>query len=196
MQDSILDRFTQMLAPIAANDGLAHHSEMTQLAGLFFNPLTDLGTLTPVDSAQLPPAYQTLLAHNSHMTVTLEAFHSSLVDVQVVAELPEDDKYARKSLLSRQSDGRVIQLGIMRIDLSGLPPEARDDIESHNAPLGRILIRCGVLREVEVIALWKIEPGDELRQCLGCNYGEIIWGRSARILVDGKPTVELLEIIR
>lgn len=185
-----------MLAPIAANDGRAHHDEMAALAGLFFQPIESLGKLTPVDSTDLPPAYQTLLAHNSHMTVTLEAFHSSLVDVQVVDEYPEADRYARKSLLSRQSDGRVIQLGVMRIDLRGLPPDAREDIENHTAPLGRVLIRSGVLREVEVIALWKIEPGDELRTALGCNFGEVVWGRSARILVDSRPTVELLEIIR
>lgn len=187
---------------ITADDGLAHQAEMACLASVFFSPLSQLGQLTPVDESDLPPAYQTLLAHHSHMTVTLEAFHSSLVDVHVLQERSSGQEgsdgqyYARKSLLSRQSDGRVVQLGIMRIDLSGLPQDAKRDIETHQAPLGRILIRSGVLREVDLIALWRIEPGDELRQALKPSPGETVWGRSARILVDGRPTVELLEIIR
>lgn len=166
------------------------------LAAPFFSPLTELGELTPAGHDDLPADYQTLLAHSGHMTITLEAWHETLVDVSVVGETSGADSYARHSLLARQTDGRVVQSGVMRIDLTGLPAEARDAISAGGAPLGRILIRSNLLREVELLALWRIEPGPTLSKELQAGPGEVVYGRSARILVEGRPAVELLEIVR
>jgi chorismate-pyruvate lyase len=84
----------------------------------------------------------------------------------------------------------------MRIDLTGLPEKARTQIETHAAPLGRVMIRNNLLREVELLALWRVQPAAPLRELLGLSEGEEIYGRSARILVDGRPAVELLEIVK
>lgn len=181
---------------LSAELGESHRPEMDRLVSVFYPEPATLGRLTAVGAADLPPAYQSLLAHDDHMTVTLEAFHESLVKVGVVDEAPAENSYARKSVLTRQSDGAPVQLGIMRIDLTGLPGAVREQIESHASPLGRILIRNNLLREVELLALWRIEPGDDLREHLRLPEGEPIFGRSARILVDGRPAVELLEMVR
>lgn len=169
---------------------------MTALAGVFFPRLELLGRLTPVGANELPEDYQALLAHHDHMTVTLEAFHGSLVDVHVKAESKQADSYARKSVLTRQSDGGPVQLGVMRIETRGLPALVREQIEQHSAPLGRILIRNNLLREVELLALWRIDAGPELSDALQAPVGETVYGRSARILVDGHAAVELLEIVK
>src|SRR2546421_10210646 len=65
----------------------------------------------------LPEPYRGLLVHNHHMTVTVEAFYGSLVDVRVLERLHDGDTYARKILLALQSDGRIVQSGIVRIRL-------------------------------------------------------------------------------
>ena len=62
-------------------------------------------------------------------------------------------------LLSRQFDGAVVQFGMMRIWLADLPAAAKEEIASKKSPLGRVLIEHNVLREVELITLWQIEPG-------------------------------------
>ena len=59
-----------------------------------------------------------------------------------------------------------------------------------------MLIEHNVLREVELITLWKIAPGPVLRQHLQLSGKTPIYGRSAQILVDERPTVQLLEIVK
>jgi len=164
----------------------------------FYPRLAELGEFVEVQPADMPEDYQTLLAHDDHMTVTVEAFHGSLVDVRVLREHREGDVYTRSSLLQCQSDGRIAQLGIMRINLQGLSPVVRAEIEARGTPLGRILIRHNVLRHVKLFRLWRILPGPDLLKHLGAgeSSGEPIYGRSAGIVVEGRPSVELLEIVR
>ena len=84
----------------------------------------------------------------------------------------------------------------MRIWLADLPAAAQDEIASKKSPLGRVLIEHNVLREVELITLWQIEPGSVLRQHLQVNGTTPLYGRTAQILVDERPTVQLLEIVK
>jgi chorismate-pyruvate lyase len=169
---------------------------VARLATLFYRDLAELGRFEPVSVEALPADARQLLAHANHMTVSLESFHKSLVSVHAIAEWRDEASYARASLLSRQSDGAIVQLGIMRIWLADLPQSAQDAIVSKRAPLGRVLIEHNVLREVELMTLWRIEPGPILRQGLKLTGSEPLYGRSAQILVDERPTVQLLEIVK
>ncbi|MDA8745888.1 hypothetical protein N9N28_14765 [Rubripirellula amarantea] len=173
----------------------SRRSELTSLVHLFVPGVEQLGDFTPVGEQDLPTGYAALLAHHDHMTVTLEAYHESLVAVQVVEERAEPAWYARQSLLARHSDRAVVQYGIMRIDLTGLPARVRECIETHAAPLGRILIKNNLLRHVELRALWRIEVGEQLATPLGIAVGEVIYGRSAAIHLSGNRAVDLLEIV-
>jgi hypothetical protein len=167
-----------------------------RLATLFYESLDELGRFTPATVDSLPADYRALLAHHDHMTVALEAFHNSLVNVSALAEWSDEASYARASLLSRQTDGRIVQFGIMRIWLADLPPAAQDEITSKRWPLGRVLIRYNLLREVELITLWKVNPGPVLKQELQLADDTPIFGRTAQILVAERPTVQLLEIAK
>ena len=53
-----------------------------------------------------------------------------------------------------------------------------------------------MLREVELITLWRIDPGPVLRKHLQLSGKAPIYGRTAQILVDERPTVQLLEIVK
>jgi len=176
-------------------DAELYTGSVTRLASLFFDDLAELGRFEPLSPSQLPDEYRRLLAHNDHMTVTLEAANDSLVDVRVLAEWRDEASYARNSLLARQRDGAVLQFGIMRIWLADLPASARDEITVERLPLGRVLISHNLLREVELIALWRIAPGPSLRRQLKLSAGQAVYGRSAQILVDERPTVQMLEIV-
>jgi chorismate-pyruvate lyase len=168
----------------------------SRLATLFYASLAELGEFEPMAVDELPANYRKLLAHNDHMTVALESWHKSPVSVTALDEWREEASYARTSLLSRQSDAAIVQFGMMRIWLTDLPAVAQEEIASKSAPLGRVLIEHNVLREVELITLWKIIPGRVLRQHLGVTGREPIFGRTAQILVDERPTVQLLEIVK
>jgi hypothetical protein len=168
----------------------------SRLATLFYSELSQLGLFEPARVDKLPGDYRRLLAHQEHMTVALEAHHNALVNVHVLDEWRDESSYARASLLSRQSDGAVVQFGVMRIWLADLPPAAQHEITARKTPLGRVLIRHNVLREVELITLWRIAPGPVLRNHLRLTDDAPVYGRSAQILVGERPTVQLLEIVK
>lgn len=176
-------------------DAELYTGSAARLASLFYDELAELGEFEPVSADEMPDPYRGLLAHNEHMTVTLESSHESRLEVRVLAEMREEASYARNSLLARQRDGAILQFGIMRIWLADLPADAREEITVRKLPLGRVLIDHNVLREVELISLWRIVPGPALRKHLKLAAGEVIYGRSAQILVDERPTVQMLEIV-
>ncbi len=169
---------------------------ISPLISLFFASQDELGVFEPVESSDLPDAYQSLLAHTDHMTVTVEAWHNSHVDVRVLDEQIADDSYARKILLVLQRDASPVQFGIMRINLAGLPEIVQLEIKSQALPLGRIMIRHHLMREVELCQLWRVLPSLELQSQLQLEDSNPIYGRTARILVADQPAVELLEIVR
>lgn len=165
------------------------------LTGLFYDSLNELGDFEEVPADVLPEIERKLLAHDAHMTVAVESHHGCPVDVKVLKTELSNTHYARKILLTRSDDGRVVQYGIVRLSLACLTPVVRDEIEQQNRPLGRILIDHKVLREVMLVSLWKIAPGKELKKLLGLEEGSLCYGRSAFIYFNGLPAVELLEIV-
>ena len=165
------------------------------LCSLFHRTSAEIGLFEEIAAGDLPSQFKSLLAHDDHMTVTVEAWYNSLVDVQVLEENCQGDLYARRIILALQRDGTPVQYGIMRINLAGLPEIVRMEIESQALPLGRIMIRHHLMREVELLDLWRIAAGPELKKNLKLSPGAVCFGRTARILVDRQPAVELLEIV-
>ena len=174
---------------IAVSDTIA------SLSSLFYENHASIGGFEEVSAGELPAQYRSLLAHDDHMTVTVEAWHNSLVEVQVLEEHITEEYYSRKIVLALQRDGKPVQFGIMRIRLTDLPQIVRMEIESQALPLGRIMIRHHMMREVELESLWRVSAGPELHKHLRLDSGTVVFGRTARILVDKAPAVELLEIV-
>lgn len=169
--------------------------ELQALTGLFFRSIDQLGEFEEVHAGQLPTVYRTLLDHDQHMTVTVEAHHGCPVGLQVLDTNVADTHYARKIVLSRQSDGEVVQFGIVRLNVDYLGPQIRKRIEDQQIPLGRILIEHDILRTVRLLSLWRVEPGESLSKLFQLNAPTTTYGRTALIYCNAVPAVELLEIV-
>jgi len=169
--------------------------DLNNLVSLFYESPDALGQFEPITADDMPAPDRRLLAHNEHMTVTVEEYHRSPVDVQVLSAERSETDYARKILLRRQSDRQVVQFGIVRFQNSYLAPQVRDEIEQEQIPLGRVLIEHNVLRQVQLASLWQIAAGDELREHFSLRDNRPVFGRTALIYCDGEPAVELLEIV-
>lgn len=165
------------------------------LSDLFYDSLSELGDFEEVSADSLPEVERKLLAHDAHMTVTVEEHHGCPVSVDVLKTQLSNSHYARKILLRRTDTSRVVQYGIVRLSLACLTQTVRSEIEKQQTPLGRILIEHNVLREVMLVSLWKIRPGKELAELLNLSTDSTCYGRSAFIYFDGLPAVELLEIV-
>ena len=169
--------------------------ELGDLIALFYDDPVELGVFSDVVADDMPQPYRDLLAHNHHMTVTVERHHDSAVDVQVLDTMTAGDCYARKILLNRQSDGGVVQFGIVRLHFEFFSPEVRREIEGQGKPLGRILIQHDVMRQVRLLNLYRVNAGPALATAMGFEPGVECFGRTAIIFCNGAPAIELLEIV-
>jgi hypothetical protein len=147
-----------------------------------------------VASALVPEPYKRLLVHEHHMTVTMEDFYRSPVVVKVLDRRLDGDVYSRKIVLESDGDGRVVQFGIVRFDLSVVLAAVRKEILSEETPLGRILINYNVLRHIDLGAMLQLTAGRGLSGVFGCPPGELTYGRLATIFCNRRPAVDLLEV--
>ncbi len=169
--------------------------ELTALLDSIEGAARELGDFTEVASESMPVKFQQLLAHNEHMTVAIESFHRCPVSVQVLQSRTADSTYIREILLRRTTDQQVVQYGIVRLQLGALSEAPRQAILSEKIPLGRVLIEHNVLREVELVDLWRIVVGHKLSKLLQVEIGSITYGRTAMIYFSDQPALELLEIV-
>ena len=167
------------------------------IATLFqlFPPTPYLREFDVIATDQMPQPYRNLLVHEHHMTVTVEEHHGSLVDVKVLEKKHEGNSYARKILLAKQTDRRIVQFGLVLIWLSYCSPAVQSEILAEKTPLGRILINHDVLRRIEPTDYLRVKPGPQMLQWFGPTPFEAAYGRLALIYCDGKPAIELLEIV-
>ncbi|MCA9139867.1 MAG: hypothetical protein KDB00_24005 [Planctomycetales bacterium] len=152
-----------------------------------------------VSVVDLPSPYNELLNHHAHMTVTVESHHGDRVDVVVHRHHRHQDSlgdwYVREITLKTHSAGKVVQYGIVRLNVNSLDRDVWQQIESRETPLGRVLIEHNVLRVVQLCELWKITAGPALAALLDSEPGDTLYGRTALIYCDGEPAIELLEVV-
>ncbi len=167
---------------------------VAELFGLFPSN-EDLPAYEVLPANKVPPPYHGLLVHEHHMTVTVEAYHGDLVNVQILEKRQEGDFYARKILLALQKTGRIVQFGIVRVNLALCSPEVRAEIVAGQTPFGRILINHNVLRRIEPTAFLRLTPTPSMMKWFGMTEPRPLHGRLALIHCDDQPAVELLEIV-
>lgn len=153
--------------------------------------------LRAIDPGGVPAPFVHLLAHENHMTVTVERHHGGPVDLVVLEESHREPLYARKILLLDSRTRRPVQFGIMQFDFRHCEPEVREAILSRSTPLGRILIENGVLRRISTHQLLEIEPDAEIRRHFGLSaaWPGVVYGRLATIFCNDEPAVNLLEVV-
>jgi hypothetical protein len=148
-----------------------------------------------IPAGEVPPPYHGLLVHEHHMTVTVEEYHGDLVDVRILDRRHQGDDYARKILLTLQKSGKVVQFGIMHVDLSFCTPQVRAEIVAGQTPFGRILIKHNVMRRIEPTAYLRLLPGPAMMGWFGMSEARPVYGRLAYIHCNGRPAVQLLEVV-
>ncbi len=168
--------------------------QLRELFGIF-RPVETLPRHEVLSADEMPQPYRDLLVHEHHMTVTVEAHHGDLVDVHILERRHVGDVYARKILLKLHKTGKVVQFGIVRVDLRFVSPEVREEIVGGKKPFGRILIEHDVHRRVEPRTYLRLWPSPVMMGWLGMIEQVPVYGRLAYIYCDGVPAVELLEIV-
>lgn len=150
-----------------------------------------------VQPDEIPFPQDQLLVHHGHMTEVLERHHGAPVDVRVMREVVDGDVYTRMIALNPHNQpGRVVELGIARLDLRYLSQDVKAEILAKKLPLGAVLIKHNVLRRVK--PRWFMTfPGDGpvLRLFGPPLAGGPFYGRIGTIYCDGEPAIEVMEIV-
>ena len=170
------------------------HDELLALTNLF--PSAELLFLKAehIPSAVTPEPYKAMLVHDHHMTVAMETYHKSAVEVRVLAKKLDGDQYSREILLLKQGTEAVVQYGLVRFNLSFVTREVRNEILAEQTPLGRILINHNVLRHIDLGAILEMTAGSRLATHFRMPIGAVTYGRMVTIFCNRQPAVDLLEI--
>ena len=158
-------------------------------------PTDDQPNFELIPPALVPQPYHRLLVHQHHMTVTVEAYHGDRVNVRILNRIHEEPFYSRKILLALEKTGKIVQFGIVRVNLDYCSQPVRERILEGRTPFGRILIEHKVLRRIEPTAYLRVKCGHAQRRWFGLEMPAPLFGRLAIIHCNGHPAVELLEIV-
>jgi len=148
-----------------------------------------------VQPENIPHPEDDLLVHHDHMTVVLERHHGHPVDVHVLDERLEGDFYRRKISLTVSGTDKVVELGVVRLDLRFMPEEVSREIREKKTPLGAILIKHKVHRRVKPRYFLRMPVGSAVLKLFETEIVEPVYGRLGTIYCDKKPCIELLEIV-
>tara|TARA_R110002020_G_scaffold175196_2_gene367089 strand:- start:846 stop:1400 length:555 start_codon:yes stop_codon:yes gene_type:complete len=168
--------------------------ELQSLLELFPDNPPLLESAEHVAGSTTPEPYKSMLVHEHHMTVTMENYHQSSVEVQVLDRNPDESNYGRKILLLKEGTDEVVQFGIVRFNFEYVTEEVKQEIIDENIPLGRVLITHNVLRHIDLGAILKVKCGPTLAKHFNCEVGTETYGRLATIFCNNRPAVDLLEI--
>ena len=145
---------------------------------------------------EVPQPYHRLLVHTHHMTVTVERFYGSAVDVRVLSCRRSGNEYARKILLTLKNDTHpIVQFGLVRINLGVCPEPVRNAIIEGKTPLGRVLIQHDMLRRIEPVAFLRVKLSPTMAEWFHVPPGTETYGRLGVIYTGDRPAVEVLEIL-
>ena len=168
--------------------------ELNALTDFFPNEQPLIERAEHVASSLTPEPYKKMLVHDQHMTVTMEAYYKSQVDVKILDRKLDGEIYSRKILLLKAGTDKVVQFGIVRFNFRYVTQEVRDEIVKGETPLGRILINHNILRHIDLGAVLKLTAGSALAEHLQMEPGGITYGRLATIFCNHQPAVDLLEV--
>lgn len=168
--------------------------DLAALAALFPDGPRLFENVAHITADETPEPYRLLLAHEHHMTVTMEQFHQCSVDVRVIQEQFADPIYTREIVLTRAGTSQVVQFGLVKFDFTYVTPAVKSEILAKRLPLGRVLIRHNVLRHISLRAILKIVPGPALREQMQLPDNAPVYGRMATIFCNERPAVDLLEV--
>ena len=151
-----------------------------------------------VQPEEIPHPDDQLLVHHEHMTVALQRFHESPVDVHVQDEHLDTagELYTRKIFLTpRGAPQTPVEWGIVRLDFRYMDDAVRDEILRKQLPLGAILIKHDVHRRIKPRYFLRFPPGGPVLRLFGANESRPVYGRLGTIYCDEEPAIELLEIV-
>ena len=151
---------------------------------------------TRIEAESVPEPYRSLLVHENDMTPTLEAAYRQRIHIRLISRKVEGDVLLRQVALVLDSDERPVEFGAIRIQLSQLPPEARQLVLESKLPLGRLLQDFFIQHSSEPVAYLAVKSDGRIGEALQTPSLQRLYGRRNKLLMpSGEVLAEVLEIL-
>lgn len=157
------------------------------------NSIIDSAERVPTEA--LPKDAVRRLVHAEHMTTVLRRFHGTPVELKVLSEKSDRIRYSRMILLTLRGSDTVVEFGIARLNLDSVDERIRDEIVQGDTPLGDILINHDVHRRIDPKWYFRFSASSPVLPYFDDAAVVEAFGRVAIIHCDGKPVIQLLEIV-
>jgi len=152
--------------------------------------------LSPLDGAEIPQPYRSLLVHDGDMTPMLEEFHNGSIHLQVLRTRQDGDKYSRDVVLRMDGTDKPVEFGAIEIDLGVFKADARKAILEAHRPLGAILREYAVEHESRPKAFFSVRLDRIMKNSLQITRSGTVYGRRNTLYVpDGRPLAQIVEIL-
>lgn len=156
----------------------------------------DVATLHPLRGADLPQPDRSLLDHDRDMTSTLATHHGSALRVEVLRCRTEGGLYLREVFLRTQDAGKLVEYGVLAVELAQFSAEARATIEAGRTPLGAILHACKVPFVSAPIGFFTADAASLAGTPFALPSGATASGRFNRLATPGGATLAwIMEIL-
>ena len=168
---------------------------LLEFCTVFLGPDIDLSGVRVVTPGELPRVYRRLLVHNEHMTETLRAHHGEDVQLNVLKQMHEAPMYRRFITLTLPEGDRVVEVGMMQIDLRYTTDDIRRKIVAQTAPLGELLVKAKLMRSIEPKWYYQFDRTCKFLDLFEDERLTAAYGRLGTIYCDNAPAIELLEVV-
>lgn len=172
------------------------HEALAALADGFFTDSDWIENVQQVLPEAMPQTAGALLVHEQHMTATLREHYGCPIELNVLDHQQAGDQYRRKIVLTVDEGRTVVEFGLVRLDLSATSAQAREAVLQRRQPLGDIFGQHRVLTRVQPLWYLRFTPDCPLVEYFRPAVAGPLYGRIGVIHWDGRPALELLEVVR
>lgn len=144
---------------------------------------------------QIPFPYRTVLHHTNDMTLTLERHFGGPLVVRPLSTCLSGHWYVRRVLLAQEYSGKPVEMGAIRINLSGFNARTRRQVLANRIPLGRLLRDEGVPFESRPLAFFELTPNSEMMGVFWMREPRRLYGRRTEIVIGRKKIGDIVEIL-
>ncbi|MBI1371611.1 MAG: hypothetical protein GC159_02455 [Phycisphaera sp.] len=152
--------------------------------------------IEPINGADMPQPYRSLLVHDNDMTPTLEAYCRQNIHLKLIKVRRTGDALCRQVILVVNSVETPIEFGAIKIYLDRFETEPRGLILQGYRPLGRILADYKIPHYSRPTGYFRINSESVTQAAFGLGKGVVLYGRHNILWnSDDEPLAEVVEVL-
>ena len=152
--------------------------------------------LLPIDGADMPEPYRSLLVHDGDMTPTLEKHHGDRIHLRPLTRETNGSVYSREVILEAGEVNKPVEFGAISIFLQHYPEAVHELILGDSVPLGTILEDHSILHQSCPQAYFQVNSDPLITEALGLSESTGLYGRcNIHRDPEGNHIAEIVEIL-